>query len=143
MSTKRDAKREADEAVLDAERKTGKLVGVAAAASIAATVATLAVASSASGGSGLPKGTVAGGDAVIDRAKVLIRFDANQTELAIATGLRCLGLLLMIVVSLFLIRLVRTRDATASASCVDLHQARRRWSPRSWGSSPSRASPTN
>ncbi|WP_026909920.1 DUF4386 family protein [Patulibacter minatonensis] len=112
MSKKQDAKRDSDAAILDAERKTGRLVGAAAAASIVATVATLAVASSAAGGSGLPKGTVAGGDAVIDRAKVLIRFNANEAQLATATGLRVLGLLLMIVVGLFLIRLVRTRDSS-------------------------------
>jgi hypothetical protein len=116
MSRAKNAERDADEAILESERRTGRLVGAAAAASIAATVETLAVASSASGGSGLPKGTVAGGDAVIDRAKVMISFDANRTELAVATGLRCVGLLLMIVVSLYLIRLVRTRDPAVAKS---------------------------
>ena len=41
MSKKQDAKRDADAVILDAERKTGRLVGIAATGSIVATVATL------------------------------------------------------------------------------------------------------
>jgi hypothetical protein len=110
MSKKQDARRASDEEILGAERRTGKFVAAAAAASIAATVGTVAVLSAASGGSGLPKGSVAGNDPVIDRAKVLVSFKDHLTEYVISTGLRCLGLLLMIVVGLYLIRLVRTRD---------------------------------
>ncbi|MEV4421150.1 DUF4386 family protein [Patulibacter sp. NPDC049589] len=102
-----------DEAVLEAERRWGRVAGVAALLSIAATIATVAVASSASGNSALPQGPPGLSEEVIDRAKLLVDFRNNETELAISSGLRCVGLLLMIVIGVYLYRLTRTRDEEA------------------------------
>lgn len=102
-----------DEAILAEERRRGRFAGVAAIGSIVATVATVMVASAATGGSGLPKGAPGIDDEEIDRAKVLVDFDENMTQLAISTGLRCLALLLMIVIGVHLYRVTRTRDENA------------------------------
>ncbi|MDO9353227.1 MAG: DUF4386 family protein, partial [Solirubrobacteraceae bacterium] len=99
--------------ILDRERRFGKIAGVAALLSIAATIATVAVASGASDGSALPQGPPGIGDEVIDRAKVMVNFTQNKAELGLSTGLRCLGLLLMIVVGVYLYRLTKTRDPNA------------------------------
>lgn len=102
-----------DEAILDAERRLGRPVGATAILSVLATVATVMIAGSVSNGSALPEGPSGLSDERIDRAKHLIDFKENATALGVSTGLRCLGLLLMIGVGVYLYRLVRTRDENA------------------------------
>lgn len=100
-------------AVLDRERRWGRLAGLAAIFSIAATVAAVVIASQASEGSALPSGPPGLSDARIDRAERLVSFDRHEAALATSTGLRCLGLLLMVVVGVYVYSLVRTRDERA------------------------------
>jgi hypothetical protein len=101
-----------DEGTLGRERRWGRPAGVAALLSVAATIGTVMLASAATGGSAAPKG---GGfsDAPIDRAQHLRDFRAHHGELVTSTGLRCLGLMLMAAIGVYLYRLVRTRDPGA------------------------------
>lgn len=102
-----------DEAILEAERRLGRPVGATAILSVLATVATVMIAGSVTSGSAAPQGPAGLSDERIDRARHLIDFKDNATALSISTGLRCLGLLLMIGIGIYLYRLVRTRDENA------------------------------
>lgn len=101
-------------AILDEERRRGRLAGAAGLLSVLATVATVLVASSVAGGTALPKGAPGAGAEDVDRAQILLDFDDDATALAVSTGLRCVALLLMIAVGVLLYRMVRTRDERAA-----------------------------
>lgn len=100
-----------DEAVLAAERRLGRVVGVTAILSLVAAIVAVMLAGTPSGRSdGLAEPAGLSDDRV-DGAKRLVDFDEHASTLAASAGARCVGLLLMIGVGIYLFRLVRTRDA--------------------------------
>jgi hypothetical protein len=92
----------------------GRLGGIAALGSVAAWLLALQFAN-AKGGSGPnvlsgPNGRFA----PIDRAHQLLTFHAGQSDQALATGFRCVGLLLTAAVGVYLYSLVRARKPEVS-----------------------------
>lgn len=100
-----------DAAVLAEERRAGRWAAAAGLGSVVATVASVLTANAASDGSGLAKGPTGSGGEDEDRLRALVDLHEHTGLMAASTGLRVVGLLLLVVVGLHLIRLVRTRDA--------------------------------
>jgi len=98
-----------------AERRRGKLAGLAALASVASWLGALQFAN-AKGGPGSPvlPGAAVGQAAKVDRARSLTDFHASATDQAVATSLRCVGLLLTAAVGVYLYSLVRARRREVS-----------------------------
>jgi hypothetical protein len=105
MSTTAD-----DDAILDAERRSGTIAGAAALLSILAAAASVIVGGDATRGSGVTPGAA---EASEDRARAMLSFVEDRGALIGSTILQCVGILLMIVVGIHLYRLTRTRDAGA------------------------------
>ncbi|CAB4911860.1 unannotated protein [freshwater metagenome] len=105
------AKRKNDAAVLAGERQAGRWAAAAGLGSLVATVASVVVGNAASAGTGLSAGPTGSGGEDDDRLRALVDFHEHVGLMAASTALRALSLLLMVVVGLYVIRLVRTRDA--------------------------------
>ncbi len=106
------------EAVLAEERRAGRWAAGAGLGSLLAAILSVLLANAASAGSGLSKGPAGADGRDADRLRGLLDVDAHTVLLGASTLLRCVGLLLMIGLGLYLIRLVRTRDARAIPSWV-------------------------
>lgn len=100
----------AADALLAQEHRRGRLVGVAAFASILAMLASVVLTATASTGTPAPVGP-GYADRPIDHAQRLVDLHAHELEHTIAVGLRVAGLVLVALVGLHLWTLVRTRDA--------------------------------
>ena len=97
------------------ERVKGRLGGIAALGSVAAWLLALQFANAKGGRSGPsvlsgPNGRFT----PIDRAHQLLTFHAGQSDQALATGFRCVGLLLTAAVGAYLYSLVRARKPELS-----------------------------
>jgi hypothetical protein len=95
---------------LDAERRLGRIAGVAALGSVACWLSALQFANATGGsGSAVVPGAAVGQPGRIDRARELINFHAGVTDQALATTLRCVGLMLTAAVGIYLYSIVRAR----------------------------------
>ena len=92
------------------ERRLGRIAGLAALASVASWLGALQFANAHTGaGSPIVPGAAVGQPAPIDRARELLDFHAGVTDQALATTLRCVGLMLTAAVGIYVYSLVRTR----------------------------------
>jgi hypothetical protein len=92
------------------ERRLGRIAGLAALASVASWLGALQFANAHTGaGSPVVPGAAVGQPAPIDRARELLDFHAGVTDQALATTLRCVGLMLTAAVGIYVYSLVRTR----------------------------------
>jgi hypothetical protein len=92
------------------ERRLGRIAGLAALASVASWLGALQFANAGGGaGSAITPGAAVGQTAPIDRARELLDFHASATDQALATTLRCVGLLLTAAVGVYVYSLVRAR----------------------------------
>ena len=100
---------------LDRERRRGRWAGAAALGSVACWLAALAAAN-AQGGSGtaINQGAALGQPTPLNRAAQLTQFHAGLGDQALATALRCGGLLLTLAVALYIYSLVRARRPQVS-----------------------------
>jgi hypothetical protein len=102
-----------DGLALEAERRRGRVVGVAALLSVFTVWGTVFFANSTTvrpvGGPGARVD-----EAAFDRAKQLVDFHTGLRDQAIAAGLRCVGLLLTIAVGAHLYSMVRARNPSVS-----------------------------
>jgi hypothetical protein len=94
---------------VDIERVRGRLAGLAALLSVAAWILALQFANAKSVRGGTAISSPAGNLPPLDRARELSSFHAGQTDQAIATSFRCLGLLLTAFVGAYLYSQVRAR----------------------------------
>jgi hypothetical protein len=93
-----------------AEHRLGRIAGLAALASVASWLGALQFANSGGGpGSPILPGSAVGQVAPLDRARELLDFHASATDQALATILRCVGLMLTAAVGIYLYSLVRAR----------------------------------
>jgi hypothetical protein len=111
----RQKRAEAREQALVAERRGGKIAGLAALASVGCWVAALMFANAVAGeNSALSSGPAFGQGVTLSRKTELTEFHAGVGDQAIATALRCAGLLLTIAVGLYLYRIVLARRPEVS-----------------------------
>jgi hypothetical protein len=92
--------------------RVGRIAGLAALASVASWLGALQLANaSVNTGADSPilPGAAVGQPAPIDRARELIDFHASATDQALATTLRCVGLMLTAAVGIYVYSLVRVR----------------------------------
>jgi hypothetical protein len=106
-----------DGAILDAERRRGRIAGAVALLSVFTVWATVVFASASTVGSG-PGGPARVGEPDFDRAKQLLEFHTAVGNQAIAAWLRCAGLLLVIAVGVYLYWIVRTRNPSVPRSLL-------------------------
>lgn len=95
------------------ERRLGRIAGLAALASVASWLGALQFAN-AGGSAGITPGAAVGQPAPIDRARELLDFHASAADQALATTLRCVGLLLTAAVGIYLYSIVRVRKPDVS-----------------------------
>jgi hypothetical protein len=92
------------------ERRVGRIAGLTALASVACWLAALQFANAGdSGGPAITPGAAVGQPAPIDRARELLDFHASASDQALATILRCVGLMLTAAVGLYVYSMVRAR----------------------------------
>jgi hypothetical protein len=90
--------------------RVGRIAGLAALASVASWLGALQFANAGGGpGATVVPGAAVGQPAPIDRARELLDFHASATDQALATTLRCVGLLLTAAVGIYVYSLVRAR----------------------------------
>ncbi|HWF50801.1 MAG TPA: hypothetical protein VG294_09200 [Solirubrobacteraceae bacterium] len=93
--------------------RVGRIAGLAALASVASWLGALQLAN-AGAGSAISPGAAVGQPAPIDRARELLDFHASATDQALATTLRCVGLMLAAAVGIYLYSIVRARRPDVS-----------------------------
>jgi hypothetical protein len=103
------------QAALDRERRLGRIAGVGALGSVACWLGALLAANAAGGGTPLARGGATAVQAPLNRAQELLDFHAGASDQALATTLRCAGLLLAAAFGLYLYSLLRARNPGASA----------------------------
>jgi hypothetical protein len=106
---------------LQAERRLGRIAGLAALASVASWLGALAFTNATGAGPAINLGATVGHPTPLNRARELLAFHAGLSDQAVATALRCMGLMLTAMVGLYLYSLVRTRGGEGSG----------RWMPAS------------
>jgi hypothetical protein len=99
---------------LDRERRLGRIAGLGALASVACWLGALLAANAAGGGAPLARGGAPAVQAPLSHAQELLDFHAGAGDQALATTLRCAGLLLAAAFGLYLYGLVRARNPGVS-----------------------------
>lgn len=109
------ARAEARQTQLDRERHSGRIAGVVALGSVACWLGALMLANAAGGASTqVGRGEGLGDPAPLASRLQLLDFHAGVGDQAIATALRCAGLLLSAAFGLYLYRLIRARKPSVS-----------------------------
>jgi hypothetical protein len=91
-------------------QRLGRIAGLTALASVASWLGALQLANAGGGpGSTVVPGAAVGQPAPIDRARELLDFHAGATDQALATTLRCVGLMLTAAFGVYVYALVRAR----------------------------------
>lgn len=103
------------QAALHRERRLGRIAGIGALGSVACWLGALLAANAAGGGTPLARGGAMAAQAPLNHAQELRDFHAGAGDQALATALRCTGLLLAAAFGLYLYALVRARNPNVSA----------------------------
>jgi hypothetical protein len=99
---------------LQAERRLGRIAGLAALGSVASWLGALAFTNATRAGSAINPGATLGQPTPLNRVHELLAFHAGLSDQAVTTALRCMGLMLTAMVGLYLYSLVRTRRRDVS-----------------------------
>jgi hypothetical protein len=106
---------DASTGALDAERRRGRIAGLAALGSVACWLGALGLANAAGGpGSAINPGAASGQPTPLNRAQQLLDFHAGLGDQALATTLRCVGLVLTAAVGVYLYSIVHARRPDTS-----------------------------